>query len=273
MHPEQGPVDEVVRRLRERFGAPPDVAVVLGSGLGGLVSQMSDVRRARYDELALPQSTIVGHAGELVVGRLGGRSVATLAGRVHLYEGRDLGEVVRYVRALSRWGVSALLLTNSVGGITEGFDPGTIVVVEDHLNLQGRNPLTGPAYGERFPDLSRAYDPELRGHLLAAAEALGMNVRRGILAAMPGPSYESPAEIRMLAKLGADVVGMSTVPEVIAAAEIGLRCAVLSLVSNRAAGLAGHPLTHAEVTEAAQKAGSQLSELIRAAIERLPAPT
>ncbi|MEQ1567748.1 MAG: purine-nucleoside phosphorylase [Myxococcota bacterium] len=270
MHPEQGPVGEVVRRLRERFGDAPEVAVVLGSGLGGVVARMTNTRRARYDELCLPQSTVVGHAGELVVGTLGARPVATLAGRVHLYEGREPAEIVRYVRALASWGVRYLLLTNSVGGISDGLEPGSIVIVEDHLNLQGRNPLFGPPYGERFPDLSQAYDPQMREALVAAARASGIAARGGVLAAMSGPSYESPAEVRMLARLGADVVGMSTVPEVIAAAEIGLRCAVVSLVSNRAAGLAGHPLTHQEVTEAAHRAGDALAQMLVDAIARLP---
>lgn len=270
MHPEEGPVADAARRLGETFGAPPLVAVVLGSGLGGLVAKMSDVRRAPYAELGLPQGTVAGHASELVYGRLGEVPVAVLSGRVHLYEGRSPAEAVRYVRALARWGVGALLITNSVGGISPGFEPGTLVVVEDHLNFQGTNPLCGPAFGVRFPDLSAAYHPELRAILADAARGLGIEVRTGVLAAMLGPSYESPAEIRMLAKLGADVVGMSTVPEVIAAAELGLRCAVLSLVSNRAAGLSGHPLTHEEVTLAARAAGDQLAALLAAAIANVP---
>jgi purine-nucleoside phosphorylase len=269
MHPEQGPVAEVARRMANRFGAPPTVAVVLGSGLGGLVARMDSVERATYPELGLPQSTVAGHASELVWGRLADRPVAVLSGRVHLYEGRAPAEVVRYVRALHAWGVKVLILTNSVGGITDGLDPGTLVVVTDHLNFQGTNPLIGPAYAERFPDLSRAYDPELQEILVRSAAAVGTEVRKGVLAAMLGPSYESPAEIRMLRTLGADVVGMSTVPEAIAAAEVGLRCAVLSLVSNRAAGLAGHPLTHEEVTTAAREAGDRLGALLAHAIRKI----
>ncbi|MEZ4236090.1 MAG: purine-nucleoside phosphorylase [Myxococcota bacterium] len=269
MHPEQGPVAQVAQRMRERFGEPPRIAVVLGSGLGTLVSAMEGPSRAPYAELGLPTGTVAGHASELVVGTLGRHRVGLLAGRVHLYEGRPAGEVVRYVRALRAWGVGGLLLTNSVGGITPGFDPGTLVIVTDHLNLQGTNPLCGPAYGERFPDLSRAYDPGLRETIAQAAAARGIEVRQGVLAAMLGPSYESPAEIRMLGRLGADIVGMSTVPEVIAAAEVGLRCAVVSLVSNHAAGIADHPLTHAEVTEAARAAGDRLAALLAEVIGRL----
>lgn len=273
MHPEQGPVADVARRMRDRFGAPPAVAVVLGSGLGGLVARMDAVERAPYTELGLPQSTVAGHASELVWGRLSDRPLAVLSGRVHIYEGRAPAEVVRYVRALHLWGVRALLLTNSVGGITDGFDPGTLLIVTDHLNFQGTNPLIGPAYADRFPDLSRAYDPGLQQILTRSAAAVGIEVRRGVLAAMLGPSYETPAEIRMLRTLGADVVGMSTVPEVIAAAEIGLRCAVLSLVSNYAAGMTGNPLTHEEVTGAARAAGDRLGALLAHAIGQISEET
>jgi purine-nucleoside phosphorylase len=268
MHPETGPVEEVVGRLRARFGEAPATAMVLGSGLGDLVARMADSVKVPYPELALPASTVPGHAGALVVGTLGGVRLAALAGRVHLYEGRSPAEIVRYVRALAKWGVARLIVTNSVGGITPGMDPGTLVVVSDHVNFQGKNPLYGEAYATRFPDLSTAYHPVLRGHLLAAAAALGIPVREGVLAAMLGPSYETPAEIRMLGKLGVDVVGMSTVPEVIAAAEIGLPCAVVSLVSNHAAGLSANPLTHEEVTEAAREAGGRFAALLSEALRR-----
>jgi purine-nucleoside phosphorylase len=266
MHAETAPVDEVVARLRARFGGAPETALVLGSGLGGLVDAMVVAGRAPYAELGLPGSTVAGHASELVVGELGGHRIATLAGRVHLYEGRSPAEVVRYVRVLHRWGVRRLVITNSVGGITAGMDPGVLVVVTDHVNFQGRNPLYGDAYGTRFPDMSRAYDPELRARLHAAAAAARVPVRDGVLAAMLGPSYETPAEIRMLARLGVDVVGMSTVPEVIAAAEVGLRCAVVSLVSNHAAGISLTPLTHEEVTAAAREAGARFAALLTEAV-------
>lgn len=268
MHPETAPVNEIAERLRARFGAAPATALVLGSGLGGLVASMAAEGRAPYAEVGLPTSSVAGHASEVVVGGLGGQRTAVLAGRVHLYEGRSPAEVIRYVRVLHRWGVQRLVITNSVGGITEGFDPGLLVLVTDHVNLQGRNPLYGEAYGTRFPDLSRAYDADLRAHLHAAAAEVGVPVREGVLAAMLGPSYESPAEIRMLARVGVDVVGMSTVPEVIAAAEVGLRCAVVSLVSNHAAGISRTPLTHEEVTEAAREAGSRFAALLTAAVRR-----
>jgi purine-nucleoside phosphorylase len=267
-HPEEAPVAEAASRLERTFGAAPPTALVLGSGLGGLVGKLEDAKRAPYSDLALPQGTVAGHASELVRGRLGHAEIAVLSGRAHLYEGRGPAEVVRYVRALHRWGVKRLVLTNSVGGISPGLDPGALVIVTDHLNCQGRNPLHGPAFGERFPDLSVAYDSGLRRILAEAAAAVGVPITTGVLAAMPGPSYETPAEIRMLRVLGVDVVGMSTVPEVIAAAELGLPCAVLSLVSNRAAGLAGHPLSHAEVTDAARAAGDRLAAVLAEAITR-----
>lgn len=268
MHAETAPIEEVVGVLRARFGAAPPTALVLGSGLGGLVSTMEVTGRAAYSELGLPSSSVAGHASELVVGTLGGERCATLAGRVHLYEGRSPAEVIRYVRVLHRWGVQRLVITNSVGGITEGMDPGVLVVVTDHVNFQGRNPLYGEAYGTRFPDLSRAYDPDLRRRIHEAAVASGVPVRDGVLAAMLGPSYETPAEIRMLARIGVDVVGMSTVPEVIAAAEVGLRCAVVSLVSNHAAGISRTPLTHEEVTATAREAGARFATLLTEAVRR-----
>lgn len=268
MHPETGPVNDVAERLQATFGEAPPTAVVLGSGLGGLVRSLQDARRAPYSEVGLPASTVVGHASEIVRGRLGSAEIVALAGRVHLYEGREPAEVIRYVRALHRWGVKRLVVTNSVGGITPGMVPGTLVVVTDHVNFQGRNPLYGPAFGTRFPDMSTAYDPGMRAVLHEAAAAVGVPVKEGVLAAMLGPSYETPAEIRMLGRLGVDIVGMSTVPEVIAAAELGLRCAVLSLVSNLAAGISQHALSHEEVTAAANEAGGRMVSLLSEAIVR-----
>ncbi|HHO54094.1 MAG TPA: purine-nucleoside phosphorylase [Deltaproteobacteria bacterium] len=270
MHPEEASVVTSTRLFTDRFGAPPPTAMVLGSGLGTLIGQLEAPERAKAGSLGLPQPQIVGHAGEVVRGRLHGREVVVMSGRVHLYEGVSPHEVVRYVRVLHRWGVRRLLLTNAVGGISEGFDPGSLVVVTDHLNLQGASPLVGPAFGERFPDLTSAYDPGLRKILAAAAAGIGIEVRHGVLAAMLGPSYETPAEIRMLRVLGADVVGMSTVPEVLAAAGVGLRCACLSMVSNHAAGITGEPLSHAEVTEIAAEAGGRLAATLAEAVRQLP---
>jgi purine-nucleoside phosphorylase len=265
-HPEEGAVAEAARRLQATFGDAPETAIVLGSGLGPVVERVAVDAAATFPDLALPASSVPGHAGQVVAGRLGGRRVLLFSGRVHLYEGHPPAVLVRGVRAAARWGVKRLLLTCSVGGISEGLDPGAMVLVTDHLNFQRSNPLTGPAFGTRFPDLTTAYDPAMRAVLAAAAARAGLVLREGVLAAMPGPAYETPAEIRMLQRLGADIVGMSTVPEVMAAAEIGLPVAVIAVVSNRAAGLSGGPLTHDEVTVQARISATQLAAALEEAV-------
>jgi len=262
MHPEESPVAEIVERLLERLGPPPVSALVLGSGLGGVVERMEVRAKADYAELGLPESEVAGHAGHAVRGLLGTADLVVLSGRVHLYEGHSPDVVVRAVRALARWGVQRLILTCSVGGITTGLDPGTLVAISDHINLQGSSPLVGPAYGQRFPDMTYAYDPELRRAIRAAADAIQVPVHEGVLAAVKGPSYETPAEIRMIAAMGADIVGMSTVPEVLAAAELDLCTAAIGVVSNRAAGLSGASLSHSEVTENAGEVATQVAALL-----------
>lgn len=269
IHPEEPAVAEAARRLQATFGRAPRVAVVLGSGLGPVADRLTNPVDAPYGDLGLPQSGVVGHAGVLRVGGLGGVQVAVLRGRVHLYEGLGAPTVVRYVRALHRWGVTRLVLTCSVGGIAHGMDPGTLVAVSDHLNFQHVNPLTGPAFATRFPDLGEAYDGGMRRVFAEAAEKLKIRLPEGVLAATPGPAYETPAEVRMLRAVGADLVGMSTVPEVMAAAELGLRCAVIAVVSNRAAGLTDQALTHTEVTENAGLVAVGLGDLLEEAIGAL----
>ena len=266
MHPEEPAVAGAAERLEARFGAPPQVAVVLGSGLGPVADRLSSRSEAPFQELGLPESTVSGHAGRVRVGSLDGTKVAVVQGRLHMYEGLQPAVVVRLVRALHRWGVRNLVLTCSVGGITEGLDPGTTVLIEDHLNLQHINPLVGPAFGARFPDLSCAYDPGMGEVLQSAARHQDVRLATGVLAAMPGPAYETPAEVRMLRILGADVVGMSTVPEVLAAAELGLPTAVVAVVSNRAAGLGGGPLSHEEVTANAVLVADRLANLLSEAV-------
>lgn len=258
-------IDEVSQRLRARFGDAPSTAVVLGSGLSGLVDVLAAPQIEAYPALGLPASGAPGHAGRLAVGALGGSRVALLAGRIHAYEGHDAETLVLGVRALARWGVRRLVLTNAAGGITPGLRVGDLLLITDHINLLGRNPLVGhnlDALGPRFPDLSNAYDPGLRAQARAAAEALDVPLREGVYAAMLGPSYETPAEIRMLRVIGADVVGMSTVPEVIAAAHAGVRVLAFSVVSNLAAGLGDEALSHHDVTNAANEAGPRLARLI-----------
>ena len=265
------PLQVAVDALRARFGPPPVAGMVLGSGLGGLVAELQDADGAPYEELGLPATGVAGHAGKLVVGQLGGVRVAMLSGRKHLYEGCSTDEVVRAVRALSLWGVGRVVLTSAVGGIGDGLDPGELLVITDHLNFTGQNPLRGPnldALGPRFPDLGTAYDPALRAQILAVAAEQGVTLHQGVLAAMPGPSYETPAEIRMLSVLGAAVVGMSAVPEAIALAHMGTPLLALGLVSNRAAGLSDGPLSHEEVTEAAALAGKRLAAVLRGLVAR-----
>jgi len=264
MHPEAEPVQRAASALQSAFGAPPSTAITLGSGLGILVDAMSDLQSVPYPELGLPAAGVAGHAGVAHVGTLGGQRVLALAGRKHLYEGVDPGVVVRYVRALHAWGVQRLVLTCSVGGIRAGLGPGDLVVVSDHLNFQRTNPLVGPAFGTRFPDLSEAYDPDLRERLLQSARAEGARVHEGVLAAMNGPAYETPAEVRMLGHVGADIVGMSTVPEILAAAELGFTSAVLAVVSNPAAGIGSAKLTHDDVTETANAAGHSMVQTLTA---------
>jgi purine-nucleoside phosphorylase len=270
-HPEEAPVTRAAELLGRVLGQAPPVAVVLGSGLGAVVDRFAGRHAVDSTECGFPQSTVAGHAGRLVRGTLGGVEVVAVSGRVHLYEGLDPAVVVRGVRALHRWGVRRIVFTASVGGITEGLDPGELMLVTDHINLQGTNPLFGRAFGTRFPDLTHAYDPSTCDVLRAAAGKVSVRLHEGVYAAMPGPSYETPAEIRMLRTLGADVVGMSTVPEVIAANEIGLPAAAIAVVSNRAAGLSGSPLTHDEVTESAQNVAVGLARLFEAALPGLGA--
>lgn len=261
-------IDTIATTLRERFGPPPDVAVVLGSGLGAFATTLEERADAAYGDVGLPSSGVVGHAGRLVVGRVGDRRAAVLAGRIHAYEGHELATVVLPVRVMARWGVRGVILTSAVGAVDATLRPGTVVVVHDHLNFLGGNPLRGPnldALGPRFPDLGSLYTPARRR---LASEAAGEPLPEGVYAAMPGPSYETPAEIRMLERLGARVVGMSTVPEAIAAGHAGMDVLALSVVSNLAAGLSPTPLSHAEVTEAMDAAAPRIVRLLGELVRR-----
>jgi len=266
----QNPVQHAVALLQDTLGPPPSTAVVLGSGLSGLVDRLQDPVRVPYADLGLPPTGVAGHSGALVRGSLQGVPVAMLAGRVHVYEGRSLEQVVRAVRAMAGWGVDRVVLTNAVGAVDPALRPGSLVAVTDHLNLMGVNPLEGPAWpgGPRFPDLTGAYTAGLRADALSIAEQLDIPLRSGVYAAMRGPSYETPAEIRMLQAMGASTVGMSTAPEVIALAQLGTPLLAVGMVSNLAAGHAEQPLTHAEVTETAARAGAGLADLLQALVQR-----
>lgn len=269
MHPEEGPVAAVAATLRERLGDAPPTAIVLGSGLGLVVDRMDVDQAVLYADLGLPRSTVRGHAGKVVVGRLAGTPVAVFSGRVHRYEGYSADQIVRYVRAGHRWGLSRLVLTCASGGIAEGLEPGEVALLSDHINLQYDNPLMGESFaGPRFPDMTCAHDAHMRQTLHAAARDAGITLHDGVYASVTGPAYETPAETRMLARIGADMVGMSTVPEILAAAQVGMPVAAVALISNRAAGLTPEPLSHAEVTDVAHRAGVQLAALLEAAVGR-----
>jgi purine-nucleoside phosphorylase len=246
--------------------------VVLGSGLGGFADAVEDIVELPYGEIpGWPASTAVGHAGTLVLGRFGGVPVAVMKGRAHLYEGVPPAKVVFGVRVLGRLGIASLVLTNACGAIDTSLRPGTLVVLSDHLNLQGTSPLVGPndeSLGPRFPDMTDAYDPDYRALAHAAADRLGIRLGEGVYAAWLGPAFETPAEIRMLRSLGADLVGMSTVPEVLAARHLGIRCLALSCVTNAAAGVLPEPIDHERVLEVGARAAGDLVALMR---EVLPA--
>jgi purine-nucleoside phosphorylase len=266
-------LDAAVSLIRERTQAQPQVGVVLGSGLGGFAEAVEDPVEIPYAEIpGWPASTAVGHAGVLVVGTCAGVFVAVMRGRAHLYEGHLPEKVVFGVRVLGRLGVRALVLTNACGAIDTSLEPGQLVLVSDHLNLQGTSPLVGPnddSLGPRFPDMSDAYDPTLRAAAHAAASRIGIQLPEGVYAAWLGPAFETPAEIRMLRTLGADLVGMSTVPEVLAARHMGISCLAVSCVTNMAAGVVDQPIDHERVLEVGARAQSTLTALLRELIPAL----
>ena len=264
-------VDEAVARLRPH--GVPDVAIVLGSGLGEFASGLTDAITTPYGEIPhWPASAVIGHAGKLVIGALGGKRVAALSGRVHYYEGHELRTVTFATRVLGRLGVKRLILTNAAGGINLDFKPGTLMVIDDHINLLGSNPLVGPndeRFGVRFPDMTEVYSRRLRAIADAAAKAAGVPVAHGVYVAVHGPSYETPAEIRFLRTIGADAVGMSTVPEALVARHMGMEVLGISCITNPAAGVLPEPLHHDEVMEVARRVRGEFSKLLEGIIERL----
>jgi purine-nucleoside phosphorylase len=253
--------------VRGRTLLVPEVGIVLGSGLGGLADDLEDAVAIPFADLpGWPAATAPGHAGRLLLGRLGGRSVVMLQGRFHLYEGNDPGLVIQPVLLFGALGAKVVVLTNAAGGLDPSFGPGTLMVMSDHINLTGRSPLTGPnadELGPRFPDLTDAWSPRLRRRLHAAADEEGVEFQEGVYVGLTGPTYETPAEVRMLAGLGGHAVGMSTVLECIAARWIGLEVCGVSLVTNAGAGYTGEPLTHEEVLASGAEAGPRLARVIR----------
>jgi purine-nucleoside phosphorylase len=251
----------------------PEIALVLGSGLGAFADEFSGATKISYAEIPhFPRSTAIGHAGRLVVGKVGKIPVCGMQGRVHLYEGYSVKQVAFPIRVFSRMGVKAVILTNAAGGIKREFTQGTLVVIKDHINLQGANPLSGAndeRFGPRFPDMSSAYDRRFREMAVGEGNRLSIGTYEGVYAALPGPSYETPAEIRYLRTIGADLVGMSTVPEVIAARHSGIRVLGISCVTNAAAGILDQPLDHKEVLETAERVKGQFIGLLKALIPRI----
>jgi purine-nucleoside phosphorylase len=259
--------------LKARGVGTPDVGVVLGSGLGNFTERLTESMTIPYGEIpGWPASAVIGHAGKLVVGSIAGKRVAALSGRAHLYEGHDFKTVTFATRVLGTLGVRVLLLTNAAGGIKVEFGAGTLMLIEDHINLMGGNPLTGPndeRFGLRFPDMTNVYSPRLRGLAMEAARAAGMTIGSGVYVALHGPSYETPAEIRFLRTIGADAVGMSTVPEAIAARHMGMEVLGISCITNAAAGVLPQPLDHNEVMAVAARVRGEFSALLEGTIGRL----
>lgn len=267
-------IDTAADAIRRRCGLePPDVAVVLGSGLGDFADTLVDAIAMPYDALPhWPVSRVAGHEGRFVVGRVASRRVAALAGRVHFYEGHDLGAVVFAARVMGRLGVRQIILTNAAGGINTAFAQGVLMIIDDHINLLGSNPLMGPndeRLGTRFPDMSEVYSSRLRRIADNAAAAAGVPVSHGVYVAVHGPSYETPAEIRFLRTIGADAVGMSTVPEAIAARHMGVEVLGISCITNMAAGILPAPIDHEEVLQTARRVRGTFSALLGGIIERL----
>jgi purine-nucleoside phosphorylase len=265
-------VREAAERVRSRIAAVPDVAIVLGSGLGDFAGTLGDAVSIPYGVLPhWPASKVVGHEGRLVVGTVGGRTIAALSGRCHAYEGHDLKTVSFAVRALGLLGVRVLVLTNAAGGINTGFTQGALMVIDDHINLMGGNPLAGPnddRFGVRFPDMSEVYSSRLRRVADEAGRARGVPLAHGVYVGLLGPSYETPAEIRFLRGIGADAVGMSTVPEALAARHMGMEVLGISCITNMAAGVLPQPLHHDEVMETARRVRGEFIAVLEGVIVR-----
>ncbi len=256
---------------RNVTGGAPRVGLVLGSGLGALADGLGGLQRLAFSAIPHhPTSSVAGHAGNLCLGELGGVRVACMQGRVHAYEGHALSRVVFGARLLAELGCQTVLLSNAAGGIAERLHAGSLMRIDDHINLMGDNPLRGPsARGPRFPDMSQAYDTELAQLCEQSARAAGVALERGVYAGLLGPSYETPAEIRMLKTLGADAVGMSTVPEVIALRQMGVRVGAVSCITNLAAGRSAEPLSHAEVEATAARVKDDFIRLFEGWVARV----
>jgi purine-nucleoside phosphorylase len=266
-------VKETADAVRSKIRDVPQIGVVLGSGLGDFAGSLGDAVTMPYGDLPhWPASRIIGHDGKLVVGRVRGRAVAALAGRVHMYEGHDGSMVTFAVRVLGLLGVRTMILTNAAGGVNTGFSQGALMIIDDHINLMGTNPLVGvndERFGPRFPDMTEVYSSRLRKIADKAGRAIGLRLPHGIYVALLGPSYETPAEIRYLRTIGADAVGMSTVPEAIVARHMGMEVLGVSCITNMAAGVLPKPLDHAEVMETTRRIRGQFIALVENIVEQL----
>jgi len=266
-------IERAAAAIRARLSGPfPKTALVLGSGLGRFADKLTGATVISYADIpGFPPSTVIGHHGNLVVGEVAGSPLAIMQGRIHAYEGHAPRSIALPIRTLRKLGVERLILTNASGGLKSDMPAGTLLIVKDHINLSGINPLVGPndeAVGPRFPDMSHAYDPELRAMLADAAREAGVAVRFGVYLCTLGPNFETPAEVRMFEAMGADVVGMSTVPECLVARHCGMKVAAVSLVTNLAAGLSSASLSHEETLAAAQNAYEKVEHLLMAFLAR-----
>ncbi len=260
-------------QISSRTKMTPSIAVVLGSGLGAFADELADSTSVAYNEIpGFAQATVEGHAGKMVIGKAGDVPIAAMQGRFHFYEGYSLDDVTFPIRVLKLLGVQTLILTNAAGSLNTEFTPGSLMVISDHINLMGTNPLIGPndnRFGPRFPDLTSTYDPDLQNLVIEEAKAIDVDMRRGVYAALTGPSYETPAEIHMVRTLGADAVGMSTVPEAIVARHMEMSLIGISCITNLAAGVSNRPIDHSQVMEIGKRVRGQFTELLRRVIAKL----
>lgn len=266
-------LDDTIQVLKQSVNEIPELGIVLGSGLGVLAEEIENKTVISYKYIPhFPSTTVEGHKGQLVIGQLEGRNVVAMQGRFHYYEGYSMEDVVYPIRVMGQLGIKKLIITNAAGGINTDFVPGDLMLISDHINLMGVNPLRGPnieMLGPRFPDMSEAYCKNLRAKTIQAANDLGIKLQEGVYAAVSGPSYETPAEIRYLRVIGADAVGMSTVPEVITANHCGIKVLGISCITNMAAGVLDTKLSHDEVVETANKVKDKFIKLINGVIRRL----
>jgi len=265
--------EKAARAIRARANLKPSVAVVLGSGLGAFADELTDATSIPYQDIpGFARATVEGHAGALVIGKASGVALAAMQGRFHSYEGYSLEEVTFPIRVLKLLGAETLVLTNASGALNVEFVPGSLMVISDHINLLGSNPLIGPnddRFGPRFPDLTAVYAPELQSVVIDEARGMDLQMRRGVYAALSGPSYETPAEIHMVRTLGADAVGMSTVPEAIVARHMNMQVVGISCITNLAAGVSSRPIDHSQVMAIGERVREQFTELLRRVIKRL----